>query len=83
MATCEVFVYGNKYRITSSNTDLIKSAASYVEDTMKQIEKNGHILTTSTLAIMAAIKIAAEFYEIKSRLENCESKLQEILNKLE
>ncbi len=83
MATNEVFVYGNKYRITSSNTELIKNAASYVEDTMKQIEKNGHILTTSTLAVMAAIKIAAEYYEMKSKVEGCESKLQEILNKLE
>lgn len=83
MATSEVFVYGNKYKVSCEDAGLIKNAASYVEDTMKQIEKNGHILTTSTLAIMAAIKIAAEYYEIKGRLEGCESKLQEIISKLE
>ncbi|MCX8084701.1 MAG: cell division protein ZapA [Calditerrivibrio sp.] len=83
MATNEVFVYGNKYRISCNDAGLVKQAASYVEETMKQIEKNGHILTTSTLAVMAAIKIAAEYYEVKRKLEDCESKLQELIGRLE
>jgi cell division protein ZapA (FtsZ GTPase activity inhibitor) len=83
LAINEVYVYGNKYKINSDNSELIKDAASYVEDTMRQIEKSGHILTTSTLAVMAAIKIAVEYYEAKGRLEDCESKLQDILSKLE
>lgn len=82
MAASEVYVYGNKYKVMSEDSELLKNAAHYVEETMKQYEKSGHILTTSKLAIMAAIKIAVEYYEVKKEYNTCEQKLQELINKL-
>ncbi|MCA1927332.1 MAG: cell division protein ZapA [Calditerrivibrio sp.] len=77
-----MYVYGNKYKVMSEDSELLREAALYVEETMKQYEKSGNVLTTSKLAIMAAIKIAVEYYEIKKEYNTCEQKLQEIVNKL-
>jgi len=75
-------VYGNKYKVMSVDSELVTNAAQYVEDTMRQYEKEGHVLTTSKLAVMAAIKIAVEFYECQRQHDRCKVKLQEIINKL-
>jgi len=56
LATKDVYVYGNKYKVMSVDSELVTNAAQYVEDTMRQYEKEGHVLTTSKLAVMAAIK---------------------------
>ncbi|MEF3254182.1 MAG: cell division protein ZapA [Deferribacterales bacterium] len=82
MATNEVYVYGNKYKVISEDYELVKDAAMYVEKTMKEFEKSANVLTTSKLAVMAAIKIAAEYYEVLKRYNRCEEKLQELVNKL-
>jgi cell division protein ZapA len=63
----EVKIYGQRYVIKGEAEEgYISVLAGYVDEKMKMVAANTKIPTTSKLAILAAINIAHELFQLKA-----------------
>lgn len=82
-----VYIYGDKYTLkTDLDQSFIDEVAMYVDNKMKEMEKNVNTLTTSKIAIMAAFDIAAKYFllynegkEVIKQIEFLEEKIEKVL----
>lgn len=78
-----VTIFKRDYIIKSDKDDMSLYAVSkYVEDKMKEIEKNYDIVDTGKLAVLSAFDMAIELFEIKEKMENINKKIDYINKKL-
>lgn len=84
MNVAEVNVYGGKYRMKAvRDGDKLDEIAAYVEQQMKDIEKSSRELNTSRVAVMAALKIAADYLLLKDEVEQSRLTIDELERKLD
>lgn len=87
MQVSNVYIYGDKYTLkTDLDQSFIDEVAMYVDNKMKEMEKNVNTLTTSKIAIMAAFDIAAKYFllynerkEVIKQIEFLEEKVEKVL----
>lgn len=66
----KIQIYGKTYSLKSSSSKVdAEVAASYVDSKMKELVNARNKAATLDLAILAALNIAQELFELKSQLE--------------
>jgi len=72
MQTVTVNIYGEQYAVkTDDEPEYVEQVAHYVDTKMKEIADAGKVVTTSKIAILAALNIADEFLKAEvARQEN-------------
>ena len=61
MQTVTVDIYGEQYAVkTDDEVEYVRQVAQYVDRKMKEIADTGKVVTTSKIAILAALNIADE-----------------------
>jgi len=70
----EVQIYGERYIIRSElNTEAMQYIARYVDKKMQQVQESTPLISTSRIAVMAALNIAEELFQLqlqKAHLEH-------------
>jgi len=72
MKTVTVDIYGEEYAVkTDDDPEYVRDVARFVDTRMKEIADTGKVVTTSKIAILAALNIADEL--LKTRIARQES----------
>jgi len=72
MQTVTVDIYGEQYAVkTDDEPEYVEQVAQYVDRKMNEIANTGKVVTTSKIAILAALNIADEF--LKAQADRQES----------
>lgn len=59
-----VNIFGSDYTLVSDNDEnYVKEIARYIDDKMREIDRNSSIKSSARLAILAALNIADELYQ--------------------
>jgi len=59
-----VNIFGSEYTLLSENNDdYVKEIARYIDDKMREIDRNNQVKSTAKVAILAALNIADELYQ--------------------
>jgi cell division protein ZapA len=70
----EVKIYGERYIIKSDlDPEIIVRIAEYVDEKMSQIKQNAPIISTSKIAILAALNVAEELFQLRLQMEEMEN----------
>lgn len=79
----KVTIRGMKYFIkTEKDLDFVNRVVDVLNNKMQDIEKVAKAPDTQKLAVMAAFSFAAESMELREDNEGCESKVDELINKI-
>lgn len=74
----EVEIYGERYTIKSDlGEDHLKNVAAYVDQKINEIKTATGVISTSRVAILAALNIAEELFQLKEQKENMENLVSE------
>jgi cell division protein ZapA len=77
----EIEIFGNTYKILGDEEpEYMKKISEYVDKKMKAITKKSDTVSTSKIAILAALHIADELFKLK---ELGEKKISLLINKVE
>ncbi len=79
----EIEIFGERY-IIKSNLDVIEvnRIAAYVDSKMKQIKKSAPFISTSKIAILAALNVTEELFELLAQKEDMEHVVKQKSSKL-
>ncbi|MBR1729111.1 MAG: cell division protein ZapA [Selenomonadaceae bacterium] len=61
----EVEILGEVYRLRTDDRDSLNKSVKKVDETMKEIQKNTRSFAGSRVAVLAALKIAEELFQLK------------------
>jgi cell division protein ZapA len=76
--TVKVTIYGQEYPIRGhGDEEYIRKVARYVDERMAQIEERTSISTPDRLAILAALNIADELFNLQKEKERILSEFEE------
>ncbi len=94
-STIQVAIFGHEYSIKgSAPSDYINQLADYVDGKMREISDNTSIVSSSKVAILAALNIADELFqsqrdkkqnkdELQDRIENLVKIMDQALSSME
>lgn len=79
-----VEIFGTQYKLKGSSTpSYLKQVASHVDDHMHRIENaSGGRLDTPRIAVLAAVNMADEFYQVRNELAKVWDELQRVRGEL-
>lgn len=70
----EVEIYGERFTLKSNLEEShLKAVASYVDKKINDIKTATGVVSTSRVAILAALNIAEELFQLKEQKENIEN----------
>lgn len=76
----KVTIYGTDYPVKGeADSDYIQEVAAYVDGKMKEVAESLSVKSTTKVAILAALNITDEFFQLKGSSEN---ENEEIENRL-
>ncbi len=76
----KVTIYGTDYPVKGeADSDYIQEVAAYVDGKMKEVAESLSVKSTTKVAILAALNITDEFFQLKGSSEN---ETEEIENRL-
>ena len=61
----EVEIYGEIYKLKTDDTKSLLKSVQMVDSTMKSISQNTRTFTGSRIAVLAALKIAEDYLQLK------------------
>ena len=61
----EVEIFGEIYRLRTDDKEGLKEIVNLVDTTMKEIAKNTRSFAGSRIAVMAALKLAQDCYQLR------------------
>ena len=61
----EVNIFGEVYRLKTDDPDGLSKIVRMVDSTMKSISQNARIFAGSRIAVLAALKIAEDYMQLK------------------
>jgi len=62
----KVTIYGTEYRVSGeAKEDYIRGIAEYVDQTMREISRQGRHISPSRIAVLAAFNIADELFQTR------------------
>jgi len=71
--TTRVEIFGNEYHIRAeADADYVKDVATYVNAKMQDIAENQKLVSSTKVAILAAINIADELFQERRKREQTE-----------
>lgn len=74
MQTVTVDIYGEQYQVkTDDDVEYVRQVAQYVDRKMKEIADTGKVVTTSKIAILAALNIADELLKAEMARQESDS----------
>ncbi len=77
-------IFGSEYSIKSPHdNEHIKSLAQYVNEKMREVAKNTSIVSTSKIAVLAALNIADELLYIKDKDSKKKEKISDLIKKID
>ena len=65
MRRVEVEIFGEVYRLRTENPDALAKLVRMVDSTMKQISQSTRSFAGSRIAVLAALKIAEDYLQLK------------------
>lgn len=65
MKRVEVDIFGEVYRLRTENPDELAKLVRMVDSTMKSISQTTRTFAGSRIAVLAALKIAEDYYQLK------------------
>ena len=65
MRRVEVEIFGEVYRLRTEDPDGLAKLVRMVDSTMKSIAQNTRTFAGSRIAVLAALKIAEDYYQLK------------------
>ncbi len=79
----EVEIFGKRYTVKSDlhSQDMLK-IAKYVDDKMQLFKKSSSIASTSAIAVLAALNITEEFFQLRLQKEAIEGVVEQRSSKL-
>ena len=87
-STIPVNIFGNKYTISGeADSEYIRELAQYVNDRMREITNHTGEVDSTKVAILTALNIADELYQLKEKKDentgDFDAKLEELTKKLD
>jgi len=79
----EVVILNQPYTFVGEDEDRIVRAAEFVDGRIRDVIKDYGIVNTLNAIIMAMMRIADEYLEVKQRVENVEDHTLRLLQKVE
>ena len=73
----EVNVFGEIYRLKTDDPDTLSNCVRMVDSTMKSISQNTRTFAGSRIAVLAALKIAENYMQLKKDYDELLSLLDE------
>ena len=74
----KVEIFSQKYTINGDTSEeYIRKLASYIDDKMNEVSENASIANPLQVAILVALNISDEYFQIKEILMGTESKIEE------
>jgi cell division protein ZapA len=71
--TTRVEIFGNEYHIRAeADADYVKNVAAYVDAKMSEIAENQKLVSSTKVAILAAINVADELFQERRKREQTE-----------
>lgn len=61
----EVEIFGEVYRLRTDDREGLKKIVQMVDSTMKSIAQNTRSFAGSRIAVLAALKLAEDYYQLK------------------
>ena len=61
----QIEIFGDIYRLRTDDEEGLRRIAQLVDSTMKSIAQNTRTLATARLAVLAALKLAEDYYQLK------------------
>ncbi len=79
----EVEIFGKRYTVRSDlgSHDILR-IARYVDDKMQGVKENTSIVSTSAIAVLAALNITEEFFQLRLQKEAIEDVVEQRSSKL-
>lgn len=89
---CQITILGKEYVVAcpEDKRDELRSAASYLDKNMREIQQSGAVLGTERVAVMAALNIAHDLLslrddsgltlEMENRIKGIRRKIEEALD---
>jgi len=82
-STEKVEIFGQEYKIKGvGNPQYIHKIAGYVDKKMREIAHSSGIMSQSRIAILAALNITDELYQVRETREKAERELESQAEKL-
>ena len=82
-STEKVEIFGQEYKIKGvGNPQYIHKIAGYVDKKMREIAHSSGIMSQSRIAILAALNITDELYQVRETREKAEQELESRAAKL-
>jgi len=87
--TFEVEIFGSKYRVSGEvdSEEYLKELAQYVDQKMREISRSTQTVSSTKVAVLAALNIADELLTLRSAKDRTEEevkgKMEQILSTLE
>jgi len=82
-STEKVEIFGQEYKIKGvGNPQYIHKIAGYVDKKMREIAHSSGIMSQSRIAILAALNITDELYQVRETREKAEQELESQAAKL-
>lgn len=75
---------GEKRYVVKSDLDSqdIHKIAKYVDDKMKEVKKNTSVISTSQIAILTALNVTEELFQLQLQREEMEQRSSELIELL-
>ncbi len=78
----QVQIFGVDYSLKSEEEpEYVRMVAKYVDDKVQRIAHNTNVKSHSKIAVLAALNIADEFFQLKQRHENSLNQLNQVESK--
>ena len=61
----QIEIFGDIYRLRTDDEEGLRRIAQMVDSTMKSIAQNTRTLATARLGVLAALKLAEDYYQLK------------------
>lgn len=79
----QVQIYGQSYQIKAgADPDYIQTVAGYVDQKMREIATAAPTVDSLKIAVLAALNITDEFFQLKHELQSHDRELKERTEKL-
>ncbi|NLD99393.1 MAG: cell division protein ZapA [Fibrobacter sp.] len=76
-----VVIFGNEYSIKGDvNSETTRQIAQYVNSKMASIQENSASRDQMKIAVLSALNIAGELFELQAKFEDSTNKIRELEN---
>ncbi len=80
----DVEIFGKVYTVRGEkDVEYVRRVAEYVDRKMREISQVTDTVSTSRIAILAALNIADEFFDLREKTDEFESRMKNLSRKID